>query len=521
MVIEPARVRFALAFLFWLLLCPSAGAIQEKKTAALFRFQNLVDRALKLSEKSYEPPSVVPDFLLNITYDAWRDIRYDPQRALWKKEDLPFTVQFFHPGFYYNYPVKIHAIESGRVTDVAFSPDLFTYGRNDFKDRIPGDLGFAGLRLHYPIKTKDYRDEVAVFLGASYLRAVGRDHQYGASARGLALDTAANSGEEFPVFREFWIEKPSPKDTEITLYALLDSPSLTGAYRYVIQPGETTAIRVFSTLFLRRGVNKLGVAPLTTMFFYGETVSRRPVDDFRPEIHDSDGLLIAFRSGEWLWRPISNPRTLRLFSFETPNPIGFGLMQRDRSFHNYEDLEARYETRPSVWIVPSGMWGKGRIELIEIPTEGELNDNINAFWVPEELPDPGKPVTYGYTMLWHSSDASRPPGGRVMATRIGAGKQDGSKRFVIDFAGGQLEALPPDTPLTADIHVDERVKLVEQQLYKNRVTGGWRLVFEVQTPEPGSLEFVLPDRARPYELRAFLRNAEDVLTETWSYALES
>jgi glucans biosynthesis protein len=520
MVTGPVRAQFVFAFLLCAFLCPSAGATQEKKKEPPFRYQNLVDRASKLSEESYEPPRNVPDFLLNITYDAWRDIRFDPPQALWKKENLPFTVQFFHPGFYYNYPVKIHTIESGRVTEVPFSPDLFTYGRNDFKDRIPADLGFAGFRLHYPIKTRDYLDEVAVFLGATYLRAVGRDHHYGASARGLALDTAASSGEEFPIFREFWIEKPTPKDTEITLYGLLDSPSIAGAYRYVIQPGETTVIRVFSTLFLRRGVNKLGVAPLTSMFFYGETPSRRPVDDFRPEVHDSDGLLIAFRSGEWLWRPISNPKTLHVFSFEAPSPLGFGLMQRDRSFHNYEDLEARYETRPSVWIVPSGLWGEGRIELIEIPTESELNDNINAFWVPEDPPGPGKPVTYGYTMLWHSSDASRPPDGRVTATRIAAGKQEGSKRFVIDFAAGRLEALPADTPLTADIHVDERLKLAEQQLYKNRVTGGWRLVFEVQIPEPGSLEFVLPDRARPYELRAFLRNAQDVLTETWSYALE-
>lgn len=518
--VEAGRARLILSVLLCLWGCPTAIGAEATPSTPAFRFQNLVDRASKLSEEPYHPPAKVPDFLLNISYDAWRDIRFDAQQALWKKENLPFTVQFFHPGFYYDHSVKIHVIEGGRVTEVPFSVDLFSYGRNDFKDRIPSDLGFSGFRLHYPIKTKDYQDEVAVFLGASYLRAVGRDHQYGISARGLAVDTAMHSGEEFPIFREFWIVRPGRNDSQITVFALLDSPSLTGAYRYVIQPGETTVIKVFSTLFLRHGVGRLGIAPLTTMFFYGENVSQRPVDDFRPEVHDSDGLMIAFRSGEWLWRPLFNPKSLQVYSFEAPSPVGFGLIQRDRNFEHYQDLESRYDTRPSLWIVPAGTWGQGHVELVEIPTDSELNDNINAFWVPENLPDPGKPVTYGYTMLWYGSDPSRPPGGRVEATRVGSTKKPGSKRFVVDFAGQSLNALPADTPLTAALTVDERAKLLEQQLYKNRVTGGWRLVFEIQLPEPGSLDAVLPNRPRPYELRAFLRNGENVLTETWSYAFD-
>ncbi len=516
--IEPGRVRFILALSLCLWFCPTASRGNETAVKPAFRFQNLVDRADKLSKEPYRPPAGVPDFVAKISYDAWRDIRFDPQQALWKKENLPFTVQFFHPGLYYNHGVKIHVIEGARVTEVPFSPDLFSYGRNDFKDRIPADLGFAGFRFHYPIKTKDYQDEVAVFLGASYLRAVGRNHQYGISARGLAVDTAEASGEEFPLFREFWIVRPSRNDTQITVFALLDSPNLVGAYRYVIQPGETTVVKVFSTLFLRSGGNKVGIAPLTSMFFYGENFSQRPADDFRPEIHDSDGLLVAFRSGEWLWRPLSNPKSLRVYCFDAPSPVGFGLIQRDLDFHHYEDLESRYDIRPSVWIIPSAMWGEGHVELIEIPTENELNDNITAFWVPEEPPVPGKPATYSYTMLWHSSVDSRPPGGRVVSTRIASGKLEGSKKFVIDFGEGSLPSLPADIPLTVALTVDERAKLLEQQLYKNRVTGGWRLVFEIEIPEAGPL--MLPNRPRPYELRAFLRNGDDVLTETWSYAFE-
>jgi periplasmic glucans biosynthesis protein len=517
--VEPNRK--LLILLLCLGLCPIVGPEPGVAAgSATFRYHEVVAMAQKLSEESYRPPSSIPDFLLGITYDAWRDIRFDPEQALWKKENLPFTVQFFHPGFYYERAVKIHVIEAGRVTDVVFTPDLFTYGRNDFRDRVPADLGFAGFRLHYPIKTKDYQDEVLVFLGASYLRAVGRDHHYGMSARALAVDTATNSGEEFPFFREFWIVKPTRKDTEATVLALLDSPSVTGAFRYVIQPGEMTVLRVFSTVFLRKKVSKLGIGPMTSMFFYGENVSRRPVDDFRPEIHDSDGLMIAFGSGEWLWRPLLNPKALQICSFEAPSPVGFGLVQRDQNFDHYQDLESRYDARPSVWITPAGSWGDGHVELIGIPTDSELNDNISAYWVPREMPDPGKPATYSYTMRWYSPSALPPPGGWVVGTRVGRGKQEGSKKFVIDFVGRGLEALPSDTPLAAVITLDERTRLLEQQLYKNRVTGGWRLVFQIQIPEPASLDLVLPNRPRPLELRAFLRNGDDVLTETWSYAFE-
>ncbi|MCX5896013.1 MAG: glucan biosynthesis protein G [Proteobacteria bacterium] len=483
-----------------------------------FGMKQVINKARQLAGQPFQSSAgQVPEFLMKLDYDAWRDIRFNPEMALWKKEKLPFNVQFFHPGLYYDRTVAINIIESAKVKRVPFSSALFNYGKNNFKDKVPANLGFAGFRLHYPINTKGYFDEVAVFLGASYFRAVAKKQNYGMSARGIAIDTALNTGEEFPYFREFWMVKPVPGAKKMTIYALLDSPSMTGAYQFIIQPGKETVMDVRSTLFLRKKITKLGIAPLTSMFFYGENTSQRPADDFRPEVHDSDGLLIAFASGEWLWRPLLNPRTLLINSFRAPNPAGFGLLQRDLNFDSYQDLEAHYENRSSVWIKPSGAWGDGHVELIQIPTENELHDNISAFWVPEQMPEPGQPFPFSYTMSWHFPGSIQTPGGHVVSTRTATGKDEHIKKFVIDFAGGALESLPPDKRLTAAISVDGKARLIEQQTFKNTVTGGWRLVFQIRLEDQGSVERMLPQKKPPVELRAYLKDGTDTLTETWSY----
>lgn len=511
-----------LKFLTVSLLCLFLLLLGNIPFLSAFSLQNVIDQASKLAKKSYqESQRQVPEFLLNMSYDEWRDIRFNPDQALWLKDKRPFTVQFFHPGLFYDRIVTIYTVDATGVRPVAFSPDLFDYGNTDLKDRIPSGLGFAGFRLHYPINTETYRDEVMVFLGASYFRAVGAKQTYGLSARGLAIDTAMPSGEEFPYFTHFWLVTPAPEDQKITLYALLDSPSVTGAYRFVVQPGKDTVVDVTSRLFLRKKPEKLGIAPLTSMFFYGENSPHRPVEDFRPEVHDSDGLLIANRSGEWIWRPLHNPRNLLITSFQSKNPAGFGLLQRDVEFDHYQDLEARYETRPSLWISPLGNWGEGRVELIQIPTESEFNDNIIAFWIPERVPEKDKPFWYSYRMTWGRSSSVRPPGGRVVATRMVGIKDSKARRFLIDFAGDRLESFPAEKPLTAVVTVDPRASLLEQQLYKNSVTGGWRLVFLVMVEEPGSMERVLPQAKRSaLELKAFLKLGDSVLTETWSYAFQ-
>ena len=499
----------------FLLLC-------DGSSVSAFSLQNVIEQASKLSKKPYKDHQAqIPEFLMTIKYDEWRDIRFKGDQALWLKEKLPFTVQFFHPGLLYNRTVSIYTVDSAAVRPVPFSPDLFDYGDNDFKDRIPSNLGFAGFRLHYPINTDTYRDEVIVFLGASYFRAVAARQSYGLSARGLAIDTGVPSGEEFPYFSHFWLVKPAAGDQKITFYALLDSPSCTGAYRFVVQPGKDTIVDVTSRLFLRKKPEKLGIAPLTSMFFYGENSLPRPLDDFRPEVHDSDGLLISNRSGEWIWRPLQNPRTLLITSFQAPNPAGFGLLQRDVEFDHYQDLEARYETRPTLWISPVGNWGEGRVELIQIPSDSEYNDNIGAFWVPDRLPEKDKPFWFSYRMVWGRPTSIRQPVARVVATRVARTKDSKVKKFVLDFSGEKIESLAADKPITALVTVDPRARLLEQQLYKNSVTGGWRLVFEVMVEETTSIEKILPPAKKPaLELKAFLKLGDNVLTETWSYAFQ-
>jgi glucans biosynthesis protein len=499
---RPAEPRAAaLALLVALFAAPAHG----------FGFEQVAEKARAAAQAPFrDPRGEVPEWLLKIDYDQWRDIRFRPERALWRERKLSFEAQFFHPGLYYDRVVRLHEIDGDAVQEVAFSPDLFDYGKNEFASRVPQDLGFAGFRLHYPLKRRAYKDELVVFLGASYFRALGRDHVYGLSARGLAIDTALPSGEEFPFFREFWLERPRPGARELVVHALLDSPSLTGAYRFTIRPGTQTVADVSARVFLRSAVGKLGLAPLTSMYFFGEGDAHGP--DYRPEVHDSDGLLVADRSGEWSWRPLQNPGRLRISSFRSNSPVGFGLLQRDRSFDHYQDLETRQELRPSAWVAPKGDWGPGHVELVEIPTPSERNDNIVAYWVPDRPEGTTAPLDFAYELRFFSDDSTLPPGGRAVATRRDGGTYEDASRYVVDFEGPGLSAIPEEVVLQGVISTqspDGGAEILEQQVQKNPVTGGWRLVFQVR-----------PRGNDPVTLRAFLRRGEQTLTETWVDTLE-
>jgi glucans biosynthesis protein len=493
-------------------------ALPGVERARAFGLGDVAERAAELAARSYQDPrDPVPQWLLDLDYDQYRDIRFRPEKALWDDLGLPFTVQLFHPGFYHNRTVSIHVVTpSGKVSRLSFSPDQFDYGENKAGKRTGKGLGYAGFRVHYPIKTSSYRDEAIAFLGASYFRAVGRDQVYGLSARGIAIDTAMPSREEFPWFREFWLVQPPPGAQELTLYGLLDSPSLTGAYQFVLAPGPHTRLDVEMRLFPRTAIAKLGVAPLTSMFLCGEIGAGEGVVDYRPEVHDSDGLLVATSGGEWLWRPLENPRELSVTSFELVDPRGFGLLQRDRDFDHYQDFEARSDLRPSAWVQTTGAWGAGRVELVEIPTRREIDDNIVAYWVPEATASAETPVSLAYSIFWYGDDQSWPPGGRAVATRRDLGTEEGARRLVVDFDGGALRSLPTDAAVEGVVTAVGSggeaarslgpVEVLERQVMRNPITGGWRLVFQL---EP----------AGPVELRAFLRHGDAVLTETWSYLL--
>ncbi|HSV17210.1 MAG TPA: glucan biosynthesis protein G [Casimicrobiaceae bacterium] len=482
------------------------------REAQAFGFEDVAARARQLAAAPYRrPDNALPKELQGLTYDQYRDIRFRPDKAYWHGTRLPFELMFFHQGLYYEQPVGMHELVGGTVRDIRFDSALFDYGANQFDPKQLRGLGFAGFRVHYALNTPKYKDEVLVFLGASYFRALGKGQRYGLSARGLALDTGVMSGEEFPRFTEFWIQRPEPNGRELTILALLESPRAAGAYRFVLRPGVETVMDIHARLFMRENVTKLGLAPLTSMFFYGEN-SRPQTDDYRPEVHDSDGLSVQAGSGEWLWRPLVNPRRLLVTSFATVNPLGFGLQQRDREWADYQDLEARYDLRPSGWIETRGKWGAGRVELVQIPTPDETNDNIVAYWVPDAPPPPKQALDFEYRLLWQRDPDVRPPLAWVTQTRRGHGymrKPDDSLSYVIDFEGPALKKLSADAAVEAVFTVDGNAELIESNTYRNEVSGGWRATLRVKRL----------DEKKPVELRAFLRLANATLSETWSYVI--
>ncbi len=484
---------------------PSATARSE----LAFSFDTVRQRARELSQKPFEPETPkIPDFLKGLNYDQYQSIRYRPEQAPWFRENLPFTLQFFHPGTIYQDGLLIHLVDDQRVTDFDFSPDQFDYGKNRFPEAVPRNLHFAGLRVLYPVNSPRKQDEIAAFVGASYFRIIGAHQVFGASARGLAIDTAEPTGEEFPRFTEYWIRKPGKSSSSFELLALLDSPSATGAYRFVLKPGETTSADVEASLFLRKDVKKLGLAALTSMFLVGANRTRF-IPDFRPEVHDSDGLLIQTKTNEWIWRPLFNPEKEHHISrFDADDPRGFGLLQRARNFEDYQDLTARFDLRPSLWVEPRNAWGPGTVELVEIPTANEWNENIVAYWVPKQKPAVGQELRWTYTLFALSSDPQRPPLFRVESTRVSSEHDKVPGKFVIDFTGDTLPSLTTNANIVADARTT-RGDLRNVVLERNDVTGGWRVHFDYS--QTGSEEA---------ELQLILRNGTQALSEHWVYALQ-
>ncbi len=496
--LSAVAVRLALCLAF---ACPLA--------AHALGFKDIEARARALAGQSFRAPSTkLPTELAALDYDALRDIRFRPERATWRAEKLPFELMYFHPGKNFPEPVRINIVDATGVKRVEFDPELFDYGRNKIDPKKLRGLGFAGFRVHYPINTRNFKDEVLVFLGASYFRAIGKGQVYGMSARGLAIDTAVPAGEDFARFTEFWIDRPARTDTSLTIYALLDARHLAGAYKFVVTPGAETVMQVSARLYFREAVTKLGLAPLNSMYDFGDNQPGR--DDYRPEVHDSDGLSVATGDGDWLWRPLVNPKRLLVTSFAATRLQGFGLMQRDRSTASYEDPEAQYERRPSTWIDPTGNWGPGRVELVQIPTPDETNDNIVAYWVPDKAPDPKKPFDFAYQMHWQMNGQLPQGKAWVLQTRRGRGyvkQPDGDLNFVVDFDGPPLRELKAGARPEAFVEIGGNAQLREKNLFLNPVTGAWRMTVRVKRE----------DAAKPIEMRGQIREGGRVLTETWSY----
>jgi len=460
----------------------------------------------------------VPAELAQMDYDDYRDIRFKPESTLWRADKLAYEANFFHVGRHGD-SVRVHEITPAGTRRLPYDPAKFNFGKNTLSPKSWGDLGYGGVRFFSHLNSPTYKDELIVFSGASYFRALGSGQLYGLSARGLAVDTAGPK-EEFPRFTDFWLEKPDTEGEPLTVYALMDSERMTGAYRFDIKPGEQTVTEVRARVYMRptsKPVTTLGLAPLTSMFFFGENQPRP--GDFRPEVHDSDGLMVATGDGEWLWRPLQNPASPLVTSFSMKSLKGFGLMQRDRMFRSYEDTEARYEQRPSAWVTPLNDFGAGRVELLQFATPDETHDNVAAYWVPDKMPAPGQPLELAYQIAWQGKNQQLPPNGWVTQSRRGVGysklKPDPLAppiQFVIDFAGPALEALPEGAKVEAITTAGANARVLESLAYRNPATGAWRMTLRVERVKPGQAgEPVLP-----IELRAFLQYNNQTLSETWT-----
>ncbi|QVM91027.1 glucan biosynthesis protein G [Pseudomonas entomophila] len=460
-----------------------------------FNLDDVAAKAKDLAGQKYEAPkSNLPPVFRDMKYADYQKIRFLQEKAEWAKDKTPFKLSFYHQGMHFDTPVTINEITANKVEEIKYDPSRFEFGDVPHDADATKNLGYAGFRVLYPINKADKQDEIMTLLGASYFRVVGKGHRYGLSARGLAIDTALPSGEEFPRFREFWIEKPKPKDKHLVIYALLDSPRSTGAYKLTLRPGEDTLVDVKSRVYLRDNVSRLGIAPLTSMYLFGPNQPSK-VMNYRPALHDSEGLSIHAGNGEWLWRPLNNPKHLAVSNFSVENPRGFGLLQRQRDFSDYEDLDDEYEKRPSTWIEPKGDWGKGTVDLVEIPTADETNDNIVAFWSPEKLPEVGKPFEYDYRLRWtiKEDQLHSPELGWVKQTLRSTGdvkqsnlirQADGTVAFLVDFIGPNLATLPADTAVRSQVSVGDNAEVVENNLRYNPETKGWRLTLRLKVQDP-------------------------------------
>lgn len=490
--------------------------------ASAFGLDEVVERAQALLKQPYQKPAsnLGPEFRA-MQFGDYIKIQPNREAFYWQELDTPFKLAFYHQGMHFSTPVALNEIVDGQLRPIPYEMKRFDFGGLQLNPEEVKQLGYAGFRIMFPINRPDVQDEVMSLLGASYFRVIGKDQVYGLSGRGLAIDSGLPQPEEFPEFTEFWIQRPAPHDKHVVVYALMDSPRATGAYKLTLTPGQDAVLDVESRVFLRAPVDKLGVAPLTSMFLFGPNQPLK-TGNFRPAIHDSNGLAIHTGEGEWIWRPLNNPDQVTVNTYQVVNPKGFGLLQRGHAFHQYEDLIDRYDIRPSAWIEPKGEWGPGQVELIEIPTADETNDNIVSFWTPREQARPGEMMRHDYRITWTMNEPA------LLGKEVAWVKQtrrtdteirqnnlirafDGTTSLLVDFEGPVLAQLPSGAPVEAVFSASGNGEIVGHELLRHPAIQGWRLVLKLRVKEG----------AEPVDLRAALRSQGKVLTETWSYQLVS
>jgi glucans biosynthesis protein len=493
-------------------------------SAKPFSFEALMAQAQALGAKPFVPPPPLPaDVLERIDYETLGQVKYKSEFALFKDGPGPFPVTFFHMGRFFQTPVHMHVLDAaggqGRSREVLYDPTYFEMPADSAARALPQGAGFAGFRfqesrLGDQAKLPWQNNDWVAFLGASYFRAIGELYQYGLSARGIAIDVAApDRPEEFPAFTQIYFEPPADGSDTVVVYALLEGPSITGAYRFSMRRDKAVVMDIECRLFVRKDIARLGIAPLTSMYWYSEKLKPNGID-WRPEVHDSDGLAMWNGAGERIWRPLNNPARTGVSAFGDKSPKGFGLMQRDRVFDHYQD-GVYYEKRPSLWVEPLSDFGEGAVELVEIPTDDEIHDNIGAFWVPKAPATAGSSYHLRYRLHWLDGEPFPSPLARCVATRIGRGGQPGQPRpagvrkFMVEFLGGPLASLPfgvkPEAVLWAS---RGQFSYVFTEAVPNGVPGHWRAQFDFTA-----------EGNEPVDMRLYLKTGDQTLSETWLYQL--
>lgn len=483
----------------------SAGEAATPKAGAAdaFGLADVEALARELAARPYEPGDDLPKAAADLSYDAFRRIQNTPESKLWADSPPGYQIHLDPRGYLFATEVKINIVGPDGVTAKPYAPDQFDFLDLPLDEDVTRALGFSGFRVLAPFNRSGKFDELISFRGASFFRALGAGTRYGASARGISLGTASSEGEEFPFFREFWLVRPRAGDRTFKIYALLDGESVTGAYAFEVEPGPDTKVDVKATLIPRRDLSNFGLSPLTSMYYFSPHDDlKSAVNDFRPAVHDSQGLSFRMSNGEWVWRPLKNPKELQVSVLARQAPLGFGLLQRNRDFEDYSDIEAAYHLRPGVWVEPGPGWGEGELSLVEIPTSNEYNDNIVVFWKPAGVWEKGRAHTVSYTMHW----GLRPPvTSEVVAvaeTRTGVSLNSKNQIFVIDFEAAD-EAIMQDVEAYVS---SSSGKISNVNIKRHPETGLTRLSFELE-----------PENAQSAELRALLTRSGKPVTETWIY----
>ncbi|MEI8146439.1 MAG: glucan biosynthesis protein [Alphaproteobacteria bacterium] len=484
---------------------PAQNTAQAVGEGQVISKQALIDYARDMSRAPYSAPRAdLPRALAQLPLDQYRQIGFKPEARLWANENRSFTVEPLHPGNVFTTPVILRTVENGIIRDQRYQAGQFDFGQLQ-PPSADAALFFSGFRARAALNGSLIADDVLTFQGASFFRTLARGQRLGLMARALILNLAEAQGEEFPMFRAFWIERPGAGATTLVVHGLLDSESVTGLYRFALRPGDMTICDVEVTLFPRVDLAHVGIAPLTANFLFAPN-DRSGIDDVRNGVHEVNGLQVWNGAGEWIWRPLHNPETLQISAFVDQNPKGFGLLQRDRRFESYNDLDARFERRPSVWIEPLSDWGPGQVQLVEIPVNDEVNRNILAYWRPRQPLARGQEHSFTYRMSWGWGPQERHPGAIASGLRVGRAPGGGRRRrFFVDFTSDDFADNAVGSTLKANLSA-HRGRILSQDARLVPELRLYRVSFDLD-----------PEAANLVELRLFIERDGQPASETWLY----